>query len=140
MGGDSSSSLRHHCEMLATFINAVSPSLRRAVLLAWTAFATALFLMPLPASWQALETSSPLPLDKIAHLGLVGGAALLARTCRWPELPTAVTWMLYGAAIELLQAAGGYRVGDWADFVWDVAGVVCALVFFRLLSGRRGIV
>lgn len=40
----------------------------------------------------------------------------------------------WGGLIELLQAAGGQRHGDWADLVADIVGVVAVLIIHRLIN------
>ena len=45
---------------------------------------------------------------------------------------------IFGAVIELLQWAVGFRVGSWADWLADVAGLTMAYGFtWRLMSYPR---
>lgn len=39
--------------------------------------------------------------------------------------------LIYGAAIELAQAATGWRYGDWQDWLANAVGVVLAYGFWR---------
>ena len=63
--------------------------------------------------------------DKAQH---ALGFALLAITARlaYPAAPRNLLWvglLLQGAAIELAQAASGWRHGDVADWIADAVGV-----------------
>ncbi|GAB3185080.1 VanZ family protein [Hydrogenophaga aquatica] len=45
--------------------------------------------------------------------------------------------LLLGAAIELAQAATGWRYGEWADLMADAVGVLAGAWMWRWISGRR---
>ena len=40
---------------------------------------------------------------------------------------------MYGALIELAQAASGWRYGDWRDWVADAVGVVVAYLGWSVI-------
>ncbi len=66
--------------------------------------------------------------DKAQHaLGFAAltGLGLLAYpSARW-RLPSAL--LLLGALIELVQAASGWRHGDWLDLLADVLGILAVM-------------
>ena len=71
-----------------------------------------------------------------AWLVLIG---LLAYSHKpWTVLPAL---LVYGGVIELLQAATGWRYGEWLDFLADGIGVVMGtllwLVIRRLITPQR---
>ena len=71
-----------------------------------------------------------------AWLALIG---LLAYSHKpWTVMPAL---LVYGGVIELLQAATGWRYGEWLDFLADGIGVVMGtllwLVIRRLISPQR---
>lgn len=54
-------------------------------------------------------------------------------TERW-RLPSGL--LLFGAAIELAQAASGWRRGDWLDLLADAIGIFAVVVAWHLHSLR----
>ncbi len=66
-----------------------------------------------------------------AALGLLGGLAYPARIRL-----LSVCLLAFGGAIELAQAATGWRHGDWADLLADGIGLVVGLLLARLLVPR----
>jgi VanZ family protein len=80
--------------------------------------------------WLSLVPAQTLPQalsgwDKAQHaLGFAAltAAGLLAYPRSW--LRIAVGLLLFGAGIELAQAAGGIRQGDWLDWLADAVGVL----------------
>ncbi len=74
--------------------------------------------------------------DKAQHalaflgLGLLGLLAYPGQLLR-----LALGLLSFGGAIELAQAATGWRQGDWADWLADAIGLGAGLVL-GLLSGR----
>lgn len=75
--------------------------------------------------------------DKAQHaLGFAWLAAcgLLAFPLR--PLALVVGLVIWGGAIELMQAASGWRHGEWIDWLADVIGVALALLVWRLLPPR----
>ena len=69
-----------------------------------------------------------------AWLGLVGFLAYPAHMGR-----VLFGLLLYGGAIELAQAATGWRYGEWADLAADVVGIVIAATVWLLLRRHRAI-
>ena len=52
---------------------------------------------------------------------------------RW-RLPLGL--LLFGGAIELAQAASGWRRGDWLDLLADAVGIFAVMVAWHLYSRR----
>lgn len=98
---------------------------RRWLLLAafWTALAAVGVLSLLPPALPLPTTGW----DKANHLLAFMTLALLAATC-WPARRWHVLLALaaYGAAIEIAQSLLGIRIGEWADWAADVAGLAVA--------------
>jgi hypothetical protein len=96
------------------------------LLLGWAA-AVALFLLAPPALVPGLEAAGGSGLDKAGHFVLFLVLALLAvaparsRT-RHPRIVAGVASVLYGAALEALQAATGVRSAEVADLVANGLG------------------
>jgi len=77
--------------------------------------------------------------DKAQHalaFLVLGGFGFLA----YPEKPShvAVGLLIYGALIELAQAATGWRYGDWQDWMADAFGVGVAILVLRANIWNRG--
>jgi VanZ family protein len=95
-------------------------------LLAWTGLTAILLLLPssyVPDVGQAGEWG----LDKVAHvlffLVLAALAVAPARArVRHPVVTAAVASFVYGAVLELLQAALGWRSAELADLIADGIG------------------
>ena len=53
----------------------------------------------------------------------------------YPQTPARVAWLLlaYGGAIELAQAATGWRYGEWADLAADGVGIAFGALVWWLL-------
>jgi VanZ family protein len=75
--------------------------------------------------------------DKAQHalgFGVLTCLGLLAYPAvRW-RLPLGL--LLFGAVIELAQAASGWRQGDWLDLLADAIGILAVIVVWHL-SGHR---
>lgn len=56
----------------------------------------------------------------------------------YPRQPTRMAFCLlaYGAAIELAQAATGWRYGEWPDLAADGAGILLGALAWWLLRRR----
>ena len=56
----------------------------------------------------------------------------------YPRLTVAVVagLIVWGGAIELMQAATGWRYGEWIDWLADAIGVALALAAWRCLPTR----
>ncbi|MBX3707958.1 MAG: VanZ family protein [Pseudomonadales bacterium] len=101
------------------------------------------FWLPLAIClWIALSPAPPGALfrlgDLLPHFAAFAYLTVALRLA-WPRLGhlSAILWMcLLGAAIELLQAAGGKRVADWRDFAADLAGIAAGLAVHRLAGAR----
>ena len=115
---------------------AVQGSRLKAKWLAWSATiaVAVLCLIPIP---QGAEGAAPPESDKLAHVLLFGGLALLwwrVLPRRWLLVSAGVT--LYGGLMELLQALTPYRSCDLMDFLADGLGVALALVLAMLATWR----
>ena len=76
---------------------------------------------------SALLFGTPAYGDKVSHFvayGALGFAAMIGfgRT-RGGMIATAVGIVVYGGALELLQALGGVRTGDWLDMTANASGL-----------------
>ncbi len=72
--------------------------------------------------------------DKAQHAFGFGWLALIGLLA-YPERPwrLAACLLLYGGAIELAQAATGWRYGEWLDLLADGVGIALgALLWFGL--------
>ena len=110
----------------------------KAKWLAWAAtlVVAVLCLIPMP---QGAEGAAPPESDKLAHVLLFGGLALLwwrVLPRRWVLVGVGVT--LYGGLMELLQALTPYRSCDLMDFLADGLGVTITLAVAVLWSRRKG--
>lgn len=72
--------------------------------------------------------------DKAQHAAGFAALAFLGRLA-YPSQPSRllVALLVYGALIEVAQAATGWRQGDVKDWIADAVGVVIGLALFRLL-------
>ena len=76
--------------------------------------------------------------DKAQHalaFVFLGGLSLLAFSQR--TLRVLAGLLVYGGLIELAQAATGWRVGDWADWLADVIGVSAVYLGWILWKPAR---
>lgn len=106
-----------------------------------------LFLLAaLWVAWSGLAPTEALPSlglwDKLAHaIGYGLLTLLLVPALDPPRAWLAGAWvMLYGIGIELAQAWGGHRQGDWQDALANGVGVLLAIALWeagRLLLRRR---
>ncbi len=76
--------------------------------------------------------------DKAQHAMaflVLGGLGLLA----YSEKPGCIVigLLVYGAFIELAQAASGWRYGDWQDWLADAVGVGAAYLGWIILKPAR---
>lgn len=111
--------------------------LLRASLLLWFLFTTVLLLIPIPVGLNEIQASTWLPLDKVAHLGLFGVAAVLSLLNGLSGRSTLAAWAIYGITIEVIQEATGYRSFEWLDFLSDLAGVSIGMTIFWAATGVR---
>jgi len=77
--------------------------------------------------------------DKAQHalaFLVLGGVGLLAYSAKSSYV--AVGLLVYGASIELAQAASGWRYGDWQDWMADAFGVGVAILVLRANIWNRG--
>lgn len=108
-------------------------------LLAWAVFTAILLLLP-PELLPALGSANDSGLDKAGHVFLFLVLAALAvgparaRT-RHPLLAAALGGLAFGAALELLQGALGWRSAELADLLADGIGSAVG-VAAPLLRGR----
>ena len=94
-------------------------------------------------AWLSLVPAQTLPQalngwDKAQHaLGFAAltAAGLVAYPRSWVRI--AVGLLLFGVGIELAQAAGGLRQGDWLDWLADAAGVFAVLAVGHFARSRR---
>lgn len=99
----------------------------RRLLAVWFCLSTIALLMPMPEGWHTIESSTPLPLDKLAHgIGTFIGA-VLARGAGWDRMRNLAVWSLYASGMEVIQAMTGLRAGDWMDFAAALVGLVLAV-------------
>jgi VanZ family protein len=73
--------------------------------------------------------------DKAQHA--LGFAVLTALgLLAYPQRPwrMALALLIFGGAIEVAQAATGWRHGDWFDLFADAVGIVLGGGFFRLMG------
>lgn len=77
--------------------------------------------------------------DKAQHA--IGFAFLTALALQayasQPPLRLALALLTVGVAIELAQAASGWRMGDWRDVVADAVGIAAVLVWCRIRRRSR---
>jgi VanZ family protein len=103
--------------------------------------------LPLAVYWLAIFTATHLPgksienvhgWDKAAHFGAYFGLALLLA---WVLAAGLKSWLarsaaaiviiaIYAALDEALQVLTPGRTPDWKDWLADVAGAACGLVFY----------
>jgi VanZ family protein len=78
--------------------------------------------------------------DKAQHALGFAGLALLGLLA-YPQRPwqVAVMLLLYGGAIEVAQAATGWRYGEWFDLLADAVGIGVGGLLGLLLVGRARI-
>jgi uncharacterized membrane protein len=77
--------------------------------------------------------------DKAQHalgFAVLTGLGLLA----YPKARGWLPWglLLFGACIELAQAASGWRRGDWLDLLADAVGILVVTIAWRLGRSRVG--
>lgn len=75
--------------------------------------------------------------DKAQHAVAFAWLALLAGWS-YPGKPlrVAACLMVYGGAIELAQAATGWRYGEWADLAADGVGTVLGMLIVACIRGK----
>ena len=75
--------------------------------------------------------------DKAQHalaFAVLGGLGLGAYPRHVPRV--LIGLVLMGGCIELVQAATGWRYGEWFDWLADIVGVVLAGLLWRFLTRR----
>jgi VanZ family protein len=110
-------------------------SVRRAILAGYVAAMLAALLLPVPDA----PSYVPGVLDKVAHVGLFFGFAVLAAWTagreRGRRMLGAFVWAsVFAALVEVLQALLPYRSGDPVDLVAGIAGALVGAV----LGARSG--
>lgn len=114
---------------------AVRPTVWRGLFLLWAGGVTVLSLTPV----QHLPPQVFDVWDKAQHALAFAVLAVLARLA-WPQAHTAtvaLALLAHGAAIEVAQAATGWRHGDVADWIADAVGVALGWVGLAVASGLR---
>ncbi|MDD2729522.1 VanZ family protein [Malikia sp.] len=107
-----------------------------ARLLFWLLLVAVIVLSLSPAAYLPPQAFSLW--DKAQHalgfaaLGLLGGLAYPSRM----RLLSACL-LAFGGAIELAQAATGWRSGDWADWLADAIGLTVGLTLAALVLRLR---
>ncbi len=67
-------------------------------------------------------------IDKVAHFGVFFIlAALFKRAMTLPNWGYILVLAFYGAAVELIQGTLPHRFASFADFIADIAGILCYL-------------
>jgi VanZ family protein len=101
-------------------------------LLSWAGLIAVVLLLP-PGLVPGLGAASESGLDKLGHavlflvLGLLALGPVRARFRR-PLLVALVAGLLYGAALEVVQGAFGWREAELADVVADGVGTAAGVV------------
>jgi VanZ family protein len=109
-------------------------------LLAWAIFTAILLLLP-PALVPAFGSANESGLDKAGHVFLFLVLAALAvgparaRT-RHPLLAATLGGLVFGAVLELLQGALGWRSAELADLMADGIGSALGVAAASLPWGR----
>lgn len=76
--------------------------------------------------------------DKAQHAAAFAWLAVLGLlSYPTPTLRVCVGLLALGGAIELAQAATGWRYGEWADLVADGVGIFLGTAVWWLLGRRR---
>jgi hypothetical protein len=108
-----------------------------------SALCHAAFWLPLGVcTWLALAPAPPDAIFRISDVILHAAAfawLAFAMQLAFPRAGAfaAGAWMLgFGALIELAQAAGGVRVGEFRDLAVDLAGIGAGLAAYRLAGTR----
>ncbi len=90
------------------------------------------FFAPVPA----LPSSLPSDSDKVVHIGIFLGFAVLHQLDRRASVwRTLLLSLAFAGAVELVQSLIPYRSGDWRDFAAGGVGAVAGIVLSRI--GRR---
>ena len=109
--------------------------LRRLVFLAYVAAVLGATLAPLSSDTYDVVSG----LDKLVHVGLFGGVAVLLcwnlnsvspQTMRFVFLLTTA----FAAVIELVQGQLRYRSGDFWDLLAGALGAILGVVFARVVA------
>ncbi len=105
---------------------------------------TAFWVCALSTAFLSLVPSELLPQafnwwDKAQHalgFAVLTGLGLLA----YPKARSWLPWglFLFGACIELAQAASGWRRGDWLDLLADAVGILVVLAAGYLARSQVG--
>ena len=108
------------------------PPLRRIALWAYALAMLVLFFFPI----REAPFHAPRQFDKMVHVALFFGFAVLYRIDRWPPvIQVLVVSLAFAGGVELAQGLVRYRSAEVADFV---AGAVGALAGVMLVeTGRR---
>lgn len=84
--------------------------------------------------------------DKVAHFAAYAALSLVTSLAfgrhREPAALVLLALLVFGGALELLQAAGGVRTGDWLDLLANTLGIMAggaAGAAARLFARWRGI-
>ena len=73
--------------------------------------------------------------DKAQHALGFAGLTVLALWA-YPGAARKIPWwlLIHGAAIELAQAATGWRQGDWLDWLADAIGILAGMLTMLIAS------
>ncbi len=101
------------------------PSLRRWVFRIYFLGMLVLFFYPIPE----MPFHAPRQFDKMVHVVLFLGFAVLYRINRWPPvLQVLVVSAAFAGGVELVQGLIRYRSAEVADFVAGMVGAVVGVV------------
>ena len=112
---------------------AVKSPARHTILILYVLAMVLAFLFPVP------PTPVPVPggFDKVVHLGLFLGFALLYSLDRRPSVGRMLLVSLaFAGGIELIQWALPYRSSDWWDFTVGAAGAGVGTALALLVKAR----
>ena len=118
----------------------------------WKSIFMVLFIQYLsfasPVTFERIPTP-PIPnFDKLVHFLMYAGLTAVLiwdfkkhrksnSSLQFFVLVCIVFPILFGGIVEILQSAYfAPRTGDWFDWLVDVSGVLCALVWMRLIMPR----
>lgn len=87
-----------------------------------------------PPDLMAAPALSDIVLHVSAFVVLTGLA--LAAYPRWPQWVSPLGLLLYGAAIEIVQAQLPSRSAEWKDFAVDLLGIAAGIACYRLFGQR----
>jgi VanZ family protein len=108
-------------------------SFRRTLFVLYVAAMLVAFFVPVPA----VPVSLPNQFDKMVHVGIFFGFALLLHFDRRPRpWITLLVSLAFAGVVELVQSLVPYRSGEWWDFVAGAAGAGLGVVLVVLFRRR----